>query len=160
MYKYVIIPAIMYIFKTILGDDILLNQIKAIYDTGLWMIPLNSYYYSGTMIMIIVIQYTTIFDRHIVDFLQTKYEIYIKEKQTKFIEENNLKEADVLSESQDEDYKTFDQIDKKLVFLNRDQILKLYEFYSSQNNCLISVCSNFFIYFFQYTFIEYKQKFT
>jgi len=55
MYKYVIIPAIMYIFKTILGDDILLNQIKAIYDTGLWMIPLNSYYYSGTMIMIIVI---------------------------------------------------------------------------------------------------------
>ena len=89
----------MYIFKTILGDDLRLNQIKAIYDTGLWMIPLNSYYYSGTMIMIIVIQYTTIFDRHVVDFLLTKYEIYVKEKQTKFIEENNLKEADVLSES-------------------------------------------------------------
>jgi hypothetical protein len=80
MYKYVIIPAIMMVFETILSDDLLLLQIRSIYETGLWMIPLNSYYYSGSMIMIIVIQYTTIFDKHVVDYLLTKYEIYMKEK--------------------------------------------------------------------------------
>lgn len=126
-YKYVLTPLAMKLFQRIVNDDLMSILLHSIFEINQQMMPFNCESYADTLIQTIFMLVLDINDKTLVTYIKSKYHDYCMRKEMIELEKKQIIQELENSESEDENEEMMDCTDRKLVSLNRDQLLFLYK---------------------------------